>query len=217
MPIASLSRFTVPISGSQASTTQGLLMPKLKYRFRVTLDSFGVPGQPSTELTKQVMNVSRPEVSFEEIKLPVYNSTVKLLGKHNFADAKLTIRDDASGIVSRKVGEQLQKQFDFFEQSGAASGIDYKFRMRVEILDGGNGAFEPVTLESFEFLGCFIKQATYQGGDYNDATNPMDIALTITYDNAIQLDAPGGAASGIGIDVGRVVRPAGAQGLSTGG
>ena len=216
MPIASLSRFTVPISGSQASTTQGLLMPKLKYRFRVTLDSFGVPGQPSTELTKQVMNVSRPEVSFEEIKLPVYNSTVKLLGKHNFADAKLTIRDDASGIVSRKVGEQLQKQFDFFEQSGAASGIDYKFRMRVEILDGGNGAFEPVTLESFEFLGCFIKQATYQGGDYNDATNPMDIALTITYDNAIQLDAPGGAASGIGLDVGRVVRPAGAQGLSTG-
>jgi hypothetical protein len=216
MPIASLSRFTVPISGSQASTTQGLLMPKLKYRFRVTLDQFGVPGQPTTELTKQVMNVSRPDVTFEEIKLPVYNSTVKLLGKHNFADAKLTIRDDASGVVSRKVGEQLQKQFDFFEQSGAASGIDYKFRMRVEMLDGGNGAFEPVTLESFEFLGCFIKQATYQGGDYADATNPMDIALTITYDNAIQLDAPGGAASGIGIDVGRVVRPAGAQGLTTG-
>ena len=216
MPIASLSRFTVPISGSQASTTQGLLMPKLKYRFRVTLDQFGVPGQPTTELTKQVMNVSRPEVSFEEIKLPVYNSTVKLLGKHNFADAKLTIRDDASGVVSRKVGEQLQKQFDFFEQSGAASGIDYKFRMRVEMLDGGNGAFEPVTLESFEFLGCFIKQATYQGGDDSDATNPMDIALTITYDNAIQLDAPGGTASGIGIDVGRVVRPAGAQGLTTG-
>ena len=216
MPIASLSRFTVPLSGTQAATTQGLLMPKLKYRFRVTLDSFGVGGTPSTELTKQVMNVSRPEVSFEEIKLPVYNSTVKLLGKHNFADAKLTIRDDASGVVSRKVGEQLQKQFDFFEQSGAASCIDYKFRMRVEMLDGGNGAFEPVTLESFEFLGCFIKQATYQGGDYADATNPMDIALTITYDNAIQLDAPGGAASGIGLDVGRVVRPAGAQGLATG-
>jgi len=216
MPIASLSRFTVPLSGRQDSSSQGLLMPKLKYRFRVTLDSFGVGGVQSTELTKQVMNVTRPEVSFEEIKLPVYNSTVKLIGKHSFQDAKLTVRDDASGIVSSKVGEQLQKQFDFFEQSGAASGIDYKFRMRVEILDGGNGAFEPVTLESFEFLGCFIKAATYQGGDYSDATNPMDIALTITYDNAIQLDAPGGAASGIGLDVGRVVRPAGAQGLATG-
>ena len=211
MPIASLNRFTVPLSGAQASATQGLLMPKLKFRFRVTLDQFGVGGVQSTELTKQVMNVTRPEVSFEEIKLPVYNSTVKLLGKHSFADAKLTIRDDASGVVSRKVGEQLQKQFDFFEQSGAASGIDYKFRMRVEILDGGNGAFEPVTLESFEFLGCFIKAATYQGGDYS-SNDPMDIALTITYDNAIQLEAPGGTASGIGLDVGRIVRPATGQG-----
>ena len=216
MPIASLSRFTVPIAGSQFSGTQGLLMPKLKFRFRVTLDSFGVGGTPSTELTKQVMNVSRPDVTFEEIKLSAYNSTIKILGKHNFADAKLTVRDDASGIVSKKIGEQMQKQFDFFEQSGAASGIDYKFRMRVEILDGGNGAYQPVTLESFEFLGCYIKQATYQGGDYADATNPMDIALTITYDNAIQLEGPGGAASGIGIDVGRVVRPYGAQGLTTG-
>jgi hypothetical protein len=216
MPIASLNRFTVPLSATQAASTQGLLMPKLKYRFRVTLDNFGVAGTPSTELTKQVMNVTRPEVSFEEIKLPVYNSTVKLLGKHSFADAKLTVRDDASGVVSRKVGEQLQKQFDFFEQSGAASAIDYKFRMRVEILDGGNGQFEPVTLESFEFLGCFIKAATYQGGDYG-SNDPMDIGLTITYDNAIQLEAPGGTASGLGLDVGRVVRPAGAQGLATGG
>jgi hypothetical protein len=215
MPIASLNRFTVPLSATQAATTQGLLMPKLKYRFRVTLDQFGVGGTPSTELTKQVMNVTRPEVSFEEVKLPVYNSTVKILGKHSFADAKLTVRDDASGVVSRKVGEQLQKQFDFFEQSGAASAIDYKFRMRVEILDGGNGAFEPVTLESFEFLGCWIKQATYQGGDYA-SNDPMDISMTICYDNAIQLESPGGTASGIGVEVGRTVRPVGAQGLATG-
>jgi hypothetical protein len=216
MPIASLKNFTVPIAGSQASSTQGLLMPKLKYRFRVTLDGFGVAGAPTTELTKQVMNATRPDVSFEEIKLPVYNSTVKILGKHNFADAKLTVRDDASGVVSRKIGEQLQKQFDFFEQSGAQSGIDYKFRMRVEILDGGNGGFEPVTLESFEFLGCFIKQATYAQGDYN-SNEVMDIALSITFDNAIQLEQPGGAASGIGVNVGRIVRPANAQGLTTGG
>jgi hypothetical protein len=45
----------------------------------------------------------------------------------------------------------------------------------------------------------------------------MDIALSITFDNAIQLEAPGGAASGIGVNVGRIVRPANAQGLSTGG
>jgi hypothetical protein len=109
----------------------------------------------------------------------------------------------------------MQRQFDFFEQSSAASGIDYKFRMRVEILDGGNGAFEPVTLESFEFLGCFIKQATY--AEMNYGTNEaVDISLTITYDNVIQLEAPGGASSGIGLEVGRTVRPANAQGQATG-
>jgi len=216
MPIASLRNFTVPIAGAQASTTQGLLMPKLKYRFRVTMDGFGVAGAPTTELTKQVMNVTRPDVSFETINLPIYNSTVKILGKHTWADAKVTLRDDASGIVSRKVGEQLQKQFDFFEQSSAQSAIDYKFRMRVEVLDGGNGGFEPVTLESFEFLGCYVKQATYAQGDYS-SNEIMDIALTITYDNAIQLEAPGGAASGVGVNVGRVVRPGNAQGLASGG
>ncbi len=215
MPIASLNRFTVPLSGTQAATTQGMLMPKLKYRFRVTLDQFGIAGTPTTELTKQVMNVTRPDVSFDEVKLPVYNSTVKILGRHTWQDAKLTLRDDASGVVTRKVGEQLQKQFDFFEQSGAASAVDYKFRMRVEILDGGNGAYEPITLESFEYLGCWVKQATYQQGDYS-SSDPMDIALTICYDNAIQLETPGGAALGIGLNVGRNVRPANQQGLATG-
>ncbi len=205
MPVSSLNRFTVPLSTDQSATSQGLLMPKLKYRFRVTLDNFGVPGTPTTELTKQVMNVTRPEVNFETINLPVYNSTVKLAGKHSWTDAKLTLRDDVSNNVTTLVGQQLQKQFDFFEQSGAASGIDYKFTMRVEILDGGNGANTPTVLESFEFLGCWVKGAVYQQGDYANATDPMDIALTICYDNALQY-GEGGAPTGIGAAVGRTVR-----------
>ena len=215
MPIGSLNRFTVPLAGTQGASTQGLLMPKLSYRFRVTLDQFGVGGVSSTEMTKQVMSVSRPELTFDDMTLDVYNSRIKMLGKHKWGDPKLKIRDDASGVVSKKVGEQLQKQFDFFEQSGAASGVDYKFRMRVEILDGGNGAYEPVTLESFEYLGCFIKQVTYSGGDYTK-NDPLEIEMTISIDNAIQLEAPGGAASGVGLDVGRVVRAANSQGLATG-
>jgi len=205
MPIASLNRFTVPLANNQSSNTQGLLMPKLAYRFRVTLDGFGVAGTPSTELTKQVMNVTRPSMTFAEIPIAVYNSTVKLAGRHSFDPATLTLRDDVTGAVSKKVGEQLQKQFDVYEQSGAASGIDYKFRMRVEILDGGNGAYEPTSLESFEFLGCFLSKAVYQSGDYTK-NDPLDIALTITYDNAVQLNRPGGEREGLGIDVGRTVR-----------
>ena len=205
MPIASLNRFTVPLANNQSASTQGLLMPKLKYRFRVTLDGFGVAGTPATELTKQVMTVGRPSVSFQPIELPVYNSVVKLAGKHKWDDIELKLRDDVTGATTRKVGEQLQKQFDFFEQSGAASGIDYKFRMRVEILDGGNGAYEPTSLESFELLGCYVGKVAYQCGDYN-SNDPMDISLTIVYDNAIQLNRPGGERAGIGVEVGRTIR-----------
>ena len=206
MSAISLNRMAVNVPGGDVSpNAQGLLMPKLRYRFRVTLDNFGVAGTPSTELTKQVMNVTRPDVTFGDITLNVYNSTIKLAGRPTFANATLTLRDDVTGATTRKVGEQLQKQFDFFEQSSAASGIDYKFRMRVEILDGGNGAYEPNSLESFEYLGCYLQNVKYQGGDYT-SNDPMDIALTIAYDNAIQLNRPGGERAGLGVEVGRTIR-----------
>ena len=50
-----------------------------------------------------------------------------LAGKPTWAECTCNLRDDAGGQVSRLVGEQMQKQFDFMEQASAASGIDYKF------------------------------------------------------------------------------------------
>jgi hypothetical protein len=204
MPIASLSRFTVPLATDQSASNQGLLMPKLAYRFRVTLFNFGVGGEPSTELTKQVMNVERPKPKFEEIKLDVYNSTVKLAGKHSFDDIKLVVRDDMTNIVTNKVGQQMQKQFDFYEQASAASGLDYKFTTIIEILDGGNGAYQPIVLEAFEVQGCWLKNVNYSQGDYTKGTDPMSIEMTICYDNAVQTDAAGGLV-GLGQPVGRTV------------
>ena len=77
MAISTLSKITVPLDGGGGNQTQGLLMPKLQYRFRVTLINFGL-GSPTTELTKQVVDVTRPTINFEEIELPVYNSRVYL-------------------------------------------------------------------------------------------------------------------------------------------
>jgi hypothetical protein len=202
MAIASLSKLSVPLPPGQSSTSQGLLMPKLKYRFRVTLEHFGV-SKPTSEMTKQVVTVGRPNLSFDEVELHVYNSRVKYAGKHKWEDIQLVVRDDVTGAVSRLVGEQLQKQFDFFEQAVAASGIDYKFTTKIEILDGGNGAYTPNVLETFELLGCYVKQAQYQQGDYS-SSDAMDITLSIAYDNAIQTDVTGNPI-GIGVAVGRTL------------
>ena len=195
MATSSLNKFTVPLATDQSASAQGLLMPKLKYRFRVSFLNFGV-SQPTTELTKQVVDFKRPQVSFEEIQIPVYNSRVYLAGKPSWEAVTCTLRDDASGEVARLVGEQMQKQFDFMEQSSAASGIDYKFTTFFETLDGGNGASTPNVLETWEIVGCYLSAADY--GDANYGTNdPMTIGLTIRYDNATQ--------SPIGTGIGSVV------------
>ena len=199
MATSSLSKFTVPLSTNQSATSQGLLMPKLKFRFRVTFENFGV-SQPTTELTKQVMDFKRPTLSFEEMIIPIYNSKVYLAGKPNWEPVTCMLRDDAGNEVSKRVGEQLQKQFDFMEQSSASSGIDYKFLTRFEVLDGGNGANEATVLETWELYGCYLSNTDY--ADANYATNePMTVALTIRYDNAIQ--TPSG--TGIGTAVGRTL------------
>jgi hypothetical protein len=129
MSISTLSKLTVPLASNASSASQGLLMPKLQYRFRVSLENFGV-STPTTELTKQVMDVTRPNLSFENITLDVYNSKVYLAGKHTWEAITLTLREDVNNNVQKLVGEQLQKQVDFFEQSAAASGSDYKFVIR---------------------------------------------------------------------------------------
>jgi hypothetical protein len=199
MAVSSLSRMTVPLASDQSSPTQGLLMPKLKYRFRVIFENLGV-STPRTELTKQVMDFTRPTVSFEAIDVPIYNSTIKLAGKHSWGDLTCQVRDDAGGQVSRLVGEQLQKQLDFMEQSSAASGIDYKFLTRFEVLDGGNGANEPIALETWEIYGCYLSEVNYNNMDYG-TSEVATISMTIRFDNAVQ--TPIG--SGVGAVIGRTI------------
>ena len=198
MATASLTKLTVPLASDQSRSAQGLLMPKLKYRFRVTFLGLGVT-QPTTELTKQVMDFTRPSVTFDNIDLPIYNSTIRLAGKHSWADITCTVRDDAGGNVARLVGEQLQKQLDFMEQSSAASGIDYKFTTVFEVLDGGNGANAPIALETWTIMGCYLQGVNYGDANYATGTDPMTVAMTIRFDNAMQTTT--GADVGVGASI----------------
>ena len=203
MAISTLSKITVPLASGDSASNQGLLMPKLQYRFRVSLENFGV-STPTTELTKQVIDATRPNVSFEQMTIDVYNSRVYLAGKHTWEPIVLNLREDVNNNVQKLVGEQLQKQFDFYEQSSAASGQDYKFVTRIEILDGGNGANIPNVLETFELYGCYCESANYNSLAYSNSTDPVSVTLAIRYDNAIQ--SPQG--TGIGTAIGRTVNTA---------
>jgi hypothetical protein len=194
---------TVPLASDQSSPTQGLLMPKLKYRFRVVFENLGV-STPRTELTKQVISFTRPTINFPEIEVPVYNSTIYLAGKYNWEAVTCELRDDAGGNVSKLVGEQLQKQLDFVEQASAASGIDYKFTTRCEILDGGNGAFAPNVLETWELYGCYLSTVNYNDLNYGESA-AVTVSMTLRYDNAIQTPIGSGVGATVGRTLGDVV------------
>jgi len=213
MASASLNKMTVPLASDQSASTTGILMPKLKYRFRVIFENFGVQGGPVTEMTKQVIDFTRPTVTFENIDIPIYNSTLKMAGKHSWGDVSCNLRDDAGANVQQLVGSQLQKQLDFFEMASAAAGADYKFTTKFEVLDGGNGAVAPTVLESWELYGCYLKEVNY--GDANYATSEaMTIALSITYDNANQVVGGGVGETGtiLGTTLGTVTGLGGTQG-----
>jgi len=184
MAIAALSNFTVPLASDQSAASQGMLMPKLKYRFRISFENFGV-STPTTELTKQVSDASRPNVKFQDNVIEIYNSKIHYAGKPAWEPIAVKLRDDVSGNVSRLVGEQNQKQFDFFEQSSAAAAGDYKFTMRIEMLDGGNGSQTPNVLETWECYGCYVESTNWQTLDYKEQ-GPVMIDLSIRFDNAVQ-------------------------------
>jgi len=214
MATSSLLKMTVPLASDQSNSNQGLLMPKLKYRFRVSFENFGV-SKEVTELTKQVVDFTRPNVTFENIDLPIYNSTIKLAGKYSWADVTCNLRDDASNNVSILVGEQLQKQLDFAEMSSASSGNDYKFNTVFEVLDGGNGTgLKP--LETWTLLGCYLQGVNY--GDANYGSNEaMQLALTIRFDNAVQGTGQSGPGVGqAGMKLARTIGTAVGTGVAQG-
>ena len=174
------SKFGVPVTGNTGS---GMLMPKLKYRFRVSLLG-GFGGQPESRvLTQNVQSVTRPKISYEEVILDSYNSRAYVQGKHTWEQISLTMRDDITNGVSKSVGAQIQRQLNHFQQTTPAAGADYKFDMQIEVLDGSStGATEVWYLE-----GCFLTNVDYADQDYA-ANDPVQITLQIRYDNATHYD-----------------------------
>jgi len=174
------SKFGVPITGQTGS---GILMPKLKYRFRVSLlNNFG--GNAETKvLTQNVQSVKRPTIQVEDVVIDSYNSRSYLQGKHTWEPITITVRDDITNQVAKLVGAQVQRQLNHFQQSTPASGSDYKFDTQIEILDGVNaGASEVWFLE-----GCFLTTVDYSDSDYS-ANDPVQVIMTVRYDNAIHFE-----------------------------
>lgn len=172
-----LSNFGVPLGGGQGRG--GLLQPKTRWKFRVRMINFG-PVAGGTDITYNVMNVSKPAFNQAEQDVHSYNSIGYYGGKPTWSPISMEIRDDVTNTIAKLVGHQLQKQMNVFEQTSPLAASNYKFEMFIETMDGGDAVLEQWHLE-----GCFI--TNYNPGSWDYSSSDMaTISLDIRYDVATQ-------------------------------
>ncbi len=178
--MATLSQVGIPGVGN------GILMPKLKNRWRVTFQNIGA-GQngSSNDLSMQAITVTRPNLSFEEVKLDRYNSSAYIAGKHTWEPLSLTVQDDINGKASRIIQNQLEAQQKLIGADGpwlnaASTASAYKFGIKLDMLDGNELVTERWLLE-----GCYIASNDWGDLDYA-ASEAVAITLSIRFDHARQ-------------------------------
>lgn len=196
--MAILSQTGIPASGN------GILAPKLKHRWQVRFINIAqAAGLNGKDLTAQAINVTRPQMDFEEVQLDRYNSRAWVAGKHTWSSMNLTIEDDITGLASRVIQGQLETQQRLIGADSAngqwlnaaptASG--YKFGMKLELLDGNESV-----VEVWVYEGCFIQSIDYNDLDYA-ASDAAQITLTVRFDHARQELAGQGYGTAIGGNV----------------
>lgn len=176
--MATLQNFGVPLGGGAGRG--GILMPKIKNRFRVLVTNFGIPSG-SIALTQQVMTVGRPNINFNPQTVHSYNSTAYYAGKAEWEAVSLTVRDDVTNSVARLVSAQVQRQFNLFDQTVPIAASNFKFGMYIDMLDGGDDTI----LEEWEFEGCFLASVNWETLDYS-SSDQQTIEMSVRFDNATQ-------------------------------
>lgn len=197
--MATLANFGIPGAGS------GILHPKLKNKWRITFQDMSrlvTAGVNTRNLTMQATNVTRPQLEFEEVTLHRYNSTAYIAGKHTWSAMTLTVEDDITSLASKVVKGQLETQqrlvgvdLDGRWLNTAATGSDYKFGVKLELMDGDEGVVETWILE-----GVMIQSADFGDLDYS-ASEAATIQLTLRFDHARSIDSGEGYGTALGGNV----------------
>ena len=192
MSVQSLVNFGVP---GQNGDRSAVLQPINTQRWRVTFYNFGNPGETAPyDLTRAIKKVSTPKANFDEQALYSYISTVYIPTKVEWETMTMTFFDDIDNTVSTRVQQQVSKQHNFFDQTAARAGQNFKFEFDIDYLAGGasatGNASDPNIIKKWCVVGAFLTNFDSSELAYENA-GAGEINLTIRFDNAVCFDAQG--------------------------
>lgn len=179
--VDTLVKFGVPLGANEGRGN--MLEPKQAFKFRARFYNFG-PINGGLELTQQILSVTRPARTQVEAPVYAYNSTAYAMGKATWGTIQAVFYDDITNNARTLIMSQLTKQSNIMEQTSPAAGVNAKFTMTIENMDGG----DVNVLDSWYIEGCWITGHAESGNDFANAAGLNTITCTIRFDNASQLD-----------------------------
>jgi len=174
----------------------GIAQPRLKHKWALTFQNMAGDSEP---LRLNAISADRPKLQFEEVVLDRYNSKAYIAGKYVFETINVTFEDDLNGGVTAALQAQIEAQQNLIgltsspRLASAAAGQDYKFAIKMDLLDGNTDIVESWSLE-----GVWIQNVDYTDLDYA-TTESVKCTATFRFDHArqnINPDGVGGKATG---------------------
>ena len=122
---------------------------------------------------------ARPSMSIAEKEIPWINSKRYLAGRLTFSNMSLTLHDPIAPSGAQQVMEWIRTHAETV--SGRAGYADfYKRDCQIKLLD-------PIgtVVELWDIKGAFITEANYNTLTYDNDAEPVEISLTMRFDNCI--------------------------------
>lgn len=122
---------------------------------------------------------ARPSMSIAEKEIPWINSKRYLAGRLTFSNMSITLHDPIAPSGAQQVMEWIRTHAETV--SGRAGYADfYKRDCQIKLLD-------PIgtVVELWDIKGAFITEANYNTLTYDNDSEPVEISLTMRFDNCI--------------------------------
>ena len=124
-----------------------------------------------------VKSAARPTVAIEDIPIPFINSTRYIAGKATFETMSVVLHDPIAPSGAQQVMEWVRTCYESI--SGRAGYADfYKRDIQLKLLD-------PIgtVIELWDIKGAHCTQVQFGELAYDDNGTPLEISLTIRFDN----------------------------------